>query len=85
MHTKQLCEYAQKYIKVLQSIISMNRRNSVRRKKMRTEQEIRQRVRELENKALNNGPYREWENIAMKAAKQALEWVLEDTEKLLTY
>jgi len=52
---------------------------------MRTKQEIRQRVRELKNEALNKGPYREWENIAMKAVKQALEWVLEDTEKLLTY
>jgi uncharacterized protein YbcI len=52
---------------------------------MRKEQEIRNSLRKLENDALNNGPYREWENIAMKAAKQALEWVLEDTEKLLTY
>jgi hypothetical protein len=52
---------------------------------MRTEQEIRQRLTELEKEAINNGPYREWENVAMKAAKQALEWVLEDTEKLLTY
>jgi len=52
---------------------------------MRTEQEIKQRIRELENEALNNGPYREWENIAMKAVKQALEWVLEDIEKGLTY
>ena len=52
---------------------------------MREEQEIRNSLRELENEALNNGPYREWENIAIKATKQALEWVLEDTEKLLTY
>jgi hypothetical protein len=54
-------------------------------KNMRTEQEIIQRLRELENEALNDGPYREWENIALKAAKQALEWVLKDTEELLTY
>lgn len=52
---------------------------------MRPTQEIRERLIELEKEALNNGPFREWENIAMKAAKQALEWVLEDTEKLLTY
>jgi len=52
---------------------------------MRTEQEIRNQLRELENKALNSGPYREQENIAMKAAKQALEWVLKETEKLLTF
>jgi hypothetical protein len=52
---------------------------------MRPEQEIRKRLSELESEALNNGPFRERENIAMKAAKQALEWVLEDTDKLLTY
>lgn len=52
---------------------------------MRTEQEIRKRLKELENDALNKGPFREYENVAMKAAKQTLEWVLEDTEKLLTY
>jgi hypothetical protein len=52
---------------------------------MRNEQEIRKRLQELRNNATNNGPYREWENIAMAAAKQALEWVLEDTEDLLTY
>jgi hypothetical protein len=52
---------------------------------MRAEQEIKRRLRELDNKALNKGPFREWENIAIKAAKQALEWVLEDTEKMLTF
>lgn len=52
---------------------------------MRTEQEIRKHLRELESEALNKGPFREWENIAMKATKQALEWVLEDTENLRTY
>jgi hypothetical protein len=52
---------------------------------MRTEQEIRKRLTELENKALNEGPFREWEYIAIKATKQALEWVLEDKEKLLNY
>jgi hypothetical protein len=52
---------------------------------MRTEQEIRQRVRELKNEALPNDHIGNMENIAMKAVKQALEWVIEDTEKLLTY
>lgn len=52
---------------------------------MRKEQVIREKLRQIENEGLNNGPFREWENIAMKAAKQALEWVLEDTEELLTY
>jgi UPF0288 family protein (methanogenesis marker protein 3) len=52
---------------------------------MRKEQEIRERLTELENDSLDIGPFREWESIARKAVKQALEWVLEDTEKLLTY
>ena len=52
---------------------------------MRTEQEIRKRLRELENETLTDGPFTEFEIIARKAAKQAIEWVLEDTEKLLTY
>jgi hypothetical protein len=47
---------------------------------MRTGQEIRKRIKELKNEALNKEPDREWER-----ASQALEWVLEDTEKLLTY
>jgi uncharacterized protein YbcI len=52
---------------------------------MRTEQEIRKRLRHLENETLNNGPFSEFKNIARKAAKQALEGVLEETESLLTY
>jgi hypothetical protein len=52
---------------------------------MRTEQEIRQHLNQLEKEGLNNGPFREWENVARKAAEQALEWVLENTDKLLTY
>jgi uncharacterized protein YbcI len=54
-------------------------------KKMRTEQEIRNRLRNLENETLTNGPLKERETIARKATKQALEWVLKETEKLLTY
>jgi hypothetical protein len=52
---------------------------------MRTEQEIRKQLRELENETLTSGPFTEFKTIARKATKQALEWVLEDTEKLLTY
>jgi hypothetical protein len=52
---------------------------------MRNEQEIRKCLQELRNSAINNGPYREWENIAMAAAKQAIEWVLGDTENVLTF
>jgi hypothetical protein len=52
---------------------------------MRTEQEIGKRLRDLENETRTGGPFTEWQNIARKSAKQALEWVLEETESLLTY
>ena len=52
---------------------------------MKAEQEIKKRLRDLENEARTGGPFTEWQNIARKAAKQALEWVLEETESLLTY
>ena len=52
-------------------------------KKMRTEHEIRNRLEDIENELLTNGPFREWETINRKATKQALEWVLEETETLL--
>jgi hypothetical protein len=52
---------------------------------MRKEQEIRKRLRDLENETLTDGPFTEFEIIARKATKQALEWVLEETESLLTY
>jgi len=54
-------------------------------KNMRTEQEIRKRLRDLEKEMQTGGPLTECQNIARKAAKQALEWVLEETESLLTY
>ena len=54
-------------------------------KNMRTEPEIRKRLNDLENETLTSGPFTEFETIARKAAKQALEWVLEETESLLTY
>jgi hypothetical protein len=52
---------------------------------MRTEQEIRKRLNDLKNETLTSGPFTEFEDIAKKAAKQALELVLEETESLLTY
>jgi len=52
---------------------------------MKAEQEIKKRLRDLENEARTGGPFTEWQNIARKAAKQALEWVLEETGSLLTY
>ena len=52
---------------------------------MRTEQEIRRRLRELEDETRTSGPFTEFKIIARKAAKQALEWVLEENDNLLTY
>ncbi len=52
---------------------------------MRTEQEIMKSLRGLEKELLNGGPLTERNIIAIKAAKQAIEWALEETEKLLTY
>jgi hypothetical protein len=55
------------------------------RRLMRTEEEIRKRLENLEKASATEGPYTEQKNIAKKAAKQALEWVLEKTNTLLTY
>jgi hypothetical protein len=52
---------------------------------MRTEKEIRERLEKLKKERLTQGPYIEKDNIAWHATKQALEWVLEETETLLTY
>ena len=52
---------------------------------MRTEEEIRERLERLRKERLTQGPYLEKDNIAWYATKQALEWVLEKTETLLTY
>jgi len=52
---------------------------------MRTEQEVRRRLRELEDGTLTKGPFTEFEKIARKASKEALEGVLEENNKLLTY
>lgn len=52
---------------------------------MKTETEIRSCLLELQNKSLKEGPYTEWERIALEASKQALEWVIERKEKPLTF
>ncbi len=54
-------------------------------KKVRTEEEIRKRLERLERERETEGPFIEQKNIARKATKQALEWVLEETDSLLTY
>jgi hypothetical protein len=51
---------------------------------MRTEQEIRKRLENLEDEMLNGGPFTEFELIARKASKQAFEWILEETENPFT-
>jgi len=54
-------------------------------KKMRSEEEVRKRLEHLEKERETEGPFTEQKNIARKAAKQALEWVLEETDSVLTY
>jgi hypothetical protein len=46
---------------------------------MRTEHEVRKRLKNLEDEMLKDGPFTEFETIAKKATKQALSWVLEET------
>jgi len=52
---------------------------------MKTEQEIRKRLESLEKESVTEEPYTERKNIARETAKQALEWVLEETDTSLTY
>jgi len=52
---------------------------------MRTEEEIRKRLEHMKKERETECPFTEKMNIARKAAKQALEWVLEETDNLLTY
>ena len=52
---------------------------------MRTEEEIRKRIERLEKERENEGPFTEQKNVVRKAAKQALLWVLKETDSLLTY
>ena len=53
--------------------------------KVRMEKEIRERLDNLMKARLTEGLYLKKDNIAWHATKQALEWVLEETETLLTY
>jgi len=52
---------------------------------MGNEQEIRQRLQELRDSAINNGPYREWEKNHHGSYKTSLEGVLADTENSLNF
>ena len=52
---------------------------------MKSENEIRNRLKLLKQIRLTGGPYSELKNIAWHGTKQALEWVLEETETPLTY
>jgi len=51
---------------------------------MRTEQEVRKHLKNLEDEMLKEGPFTEFETIAKKATKQALAWVLEETDSPTT-
>ena len=51
---------------------------------MRIEKEIRERLERLKKQKLTEGPYIERQNIAWHAAKQTLEWVLEEKKSWLS-
>ena len=51
---------------------------------MRSGNKIRKRLKLKQNK-VTGGQYSELKTIAWHATKQALEWVLEETENVLTY
>ena len=52
---------------------------------VKTKEEIRRQIDLLEKERETRGPFTEPQQIARKAAKQALEWVLGETDSLLTY
>lgn len=52
---------------------------------MRTEEEIEKALKELRENQKCRPPLTELQNIAWQGTKQALEWVLEQTNTLLTY
>ena len=52
---------------------------------MRSENEIRKRLDQLRKQRLHRGPYSELKDIAWHGTKQALEWVLEETDTPLSY
>jgi len=52
---------------------------------MRTEEEIEKALKKLRENRKRGSPLTERQNIAWHGTKQALEWVLEQTDTLLTY
>jgi hypothetical protein len=52
---------------------------------MRSENEIGKRLKLLKQNKVTGGPYSELKTIAWNATKQALKWVLEESDELLTY
>jgi len=52
---------------------------------MRTEEEIKKALKELRENRKYGSPLTERQNIAWHGTKQALEWVLEQTDTLLAY
>ena len=52
---------------------------------MRSENEIRKRLKLLKQNKVTGGQYSELKTIAWNASKQALEWILEESKALLTY
>lgn len=52
---------------------------------IRTEEEIKKALKELTENRKRGSPLTERQNIAWHGTKQALEWVLEQTDTLLTY
>jgi len=52
---------------------------------MRTKEEIKKALKELRKTRKHGSPLTEPQNIAWHGTKQALEWVLKQTDTLLTY
>ena len=52
---------------------------------MKSENEIRKQLKLLKQNKVTGVPYSELKTIAWNATKQALEWILEETENPLTY
>ena len=52
---------------------------------MMSENDIRKRLKLLKQNKVTGVPYSELKTIAWNATKQALEWVLEESDELLTY
>ena len=52
---------------------------------MRSENQIGKQLKLLKKNKITGGPYSELKTIAWNATKQALEWVLEESDELLTY